>query len=179
MEIKIDSRILKVFFEEPGKGYLIREVARLSGVNHTTVGQYLKYLVKEGILTQEEGDTYGKYRVVVSKKYLNLKLYYNLEKLRVSKIIEDLQEFYDFPTIVLFGSYLNGNDDSKSDVDLCVISEIEKEFDVGKYEKKLNRKVSIHRFSKKSWAEMKLKNKELVNNICNGLTLSGELEVFK
>lgn len=179
MEVKIDSRILKVFFEEPGKGYLIREVARLSGVNHTTVSHYLKYLVKEGILTQEKGDIYGRYRVAVSRKYLNLKLYYNLEKLRISGLVEDLEQFYDFPAIVLFGSYLFGNDDSKSDVDICVITDIQKEFNVKKYEKHIHRKISLHVFSKKKWEEMKVKNKELVNNICKGFILSGELEVLK
>ncbi|MFH1801925.1 MAG: nucleotidyltransferase domain-containing protein [archaeon] len=177
MEIKIDSRILKVFFEEPGKGYLIREVARKSGVNHTTVSQYLKYLVKEGILANEKDGLYGGYRVVVSRKYLNLKLYYNLEKLRISGLIEGLQKFYDFPTIVVFGSYASATDGKGSDVDICILTEIDKEFDTSKYEKVLNRVVGLHRFNREKWCAMKEKNKELVNSICNGLVLSGELEV--
>ncbi|MBU1051267.1 MAG: winged helix-turn-helix domain-containing protein [Nanoarchaeota archaeon] len=178
MEIKADSRILKVFFEEPRKAYLIREVARKTGVNHTTVSQYLKNLVKEGILVKEKDGLYGGYRAVLSKKYLNLKLFYNFEKLRKSKLIEELQKFYDFPTIVVFGSYAKAMDDSDSDIDICVLTEIDKEFETGKYEKLLNRKIGLHRFNRKKWNIMKEKNKELVNNICNGITLSGELEVM-
>jgi predicted nucleotidyltransferase len=177
METKIDSRILKVFFDEPEKSYLIREIARISKVNHTTVSQYLKYLVKEGILKKEKDGLYGGYKVVISKKYLNMKLFYNLEKLRVSGLIEALEKFYDFPTIVVFGSYALATDSSGSDIDICVITSVEKEFDSEKYEKILNRKVSIHKFDKKKWKTMAEKNKELVNNICNGITLSGELEL--
>ena len=177
MEIKIDTRILKVFFEEPRKAYMIREVARKSGVNHTSVSQYLKYLVEKGILVREKDGLYGGYKVVISGKYLNLKSFYNLEKLRMSGIVEDLQRFYDFPTIVVFGSYAKATDDSTSDIDLCVITDVEKEFNAEKYEKLLNRKIGLHKSSKKKWGIMKEKNKELVNNICNGITLSGELEV--
>ena len=58
------------------------------------------------------------------------------------------------------------------------ISDIEKEFSTEKYEKVLNRKISIHKFNKKSWTKLKESNPHLLNNICNGMILSGELEVL-
>ena len=48
-----------------------------------------------------------------------------------------------------------------------------------KYEKKLNRKVSLHKFDKNSWTKIRKSNPNLVNNICNGIVLSGELEVLQ
>ena len=48
-----------------------------------------------------------------------------------------------------------------------------------KYERILNRKVSPHFFSDKEWERNKIKNRQLVNNICNGIVLSGQLEVIK
>lgn len=178
MEIKIDFRILGVFFEEPNKARLIREIARKTKINHTTVGQYLKYLVKEGILEKENEGLYAGYKASFSQKYFNLKLFYNLEKIRISGLIKDLQNFYDFPTIILFGSYAHTKDDSGSDIDFCLLTEVEKELNTEKYEKSLNRKISLHIFSKKKWNSMKEKNKELVNSICNGIVLSGELEIL-
>ncbi|OYT32339.1 hypothetical protein B6U93_02170 [Candidatus Woesearchaeota archaeon ex4484_78] len=170
--------ILKPFFEDPNRKYSIRELSRILKINHTTVRQYLNKLVKEGFLSFKKEGLYSFYRIVLSKKTLNLKLYYNLEKLRESGLIEALEKKYDLPVIVLFGSYSSATDDITSDVDLCLISNIEKEVSTEKYEKVLNRKVSIHKFNKKSWEKTKKLNPNLVNSICNGIVLSGELEVL-
>jgi DNA-binding transcriptional MocR family regulator len=176
MEKKIT--ILKPFFENPNKKYSIRELSRILKINHTTVRQYLNKLVREGFLSSKKEGLYSFYRLILDKKTLNLKLYYNLEKIRESKLIEDLEKEYDLPVIVLFGGYASAMDDSTSDIDLCLISNIEKDFSTEKYEKKLNRKVSIHKFNKTSWEKSKKSNPNLINNICNGIVLSGELEVL-
>ena len=170
--------ILKPFFEDPNRKHSIRELSRILKINHTTVRQYLNKLVKEGFLSSKKEGLYSFYRLVLNKETLNLKLYYNLEKIRKSKIIEDLEKNYDLPVIVLFGSYASAMDNITSDIDICLISNIEKEFSTEKYEKKLNRKVSIHRFNKISWEKAKKSNPNLINNICNGIVLSGELEVL-
>jgi len=170
--------ILKSFFEDPNKKFSIRELSRILKINHTTVRQHLNKLVKEGLLSLKKEGIYSFYRLVINKKTLNLKLYYNLEKIRKSRIIEDLERDFDFPIIVLFGSYATAMDDLTSDIDLCLISNIKKEFSTEKYEKKLNRKVSIHKFNKASWEKAKKLNPTLINNICNGIVLSGELEVL-
>ena len=116
--------------------------------------------------------------MILSKKALNLKLYYNLEKIRNSSLIEDLEKAYDLPVIVLFGSYASARDDTSSDIDICLISNVDKEFQIEKYEKRLNRKMSLHKFSKDSWSKAKKSNPNLVNNICNGIVLSGELVIL-
>lgn len=170
--------ILRPFFEDPNSRFSIRELSRLLRINHTTVRQYLDKLVKEGFLSLKKEGVYSFYRIVLSKKTLNLKLYYNLEKIRNSNLIEDLERLYDLPVIVLFGSCASAMDDAGSDIDICIISDVEKEFPIEKYEKILNRKISLHRFSRGLWSRSKKSNPNLVNNICNGVVLSGELEVL-
>ena len=170
--------ILKPFFEDPNRKFSIRELSRILGINHTTVRQHLNKLVKEGFLDSKKGGVYSFYQPVLSKKTLNLKLYYNLEKIRNSNLAEALEKAYDLPVIVVFGSYATASDDMGSDVDICLISNIEKEFFLEKYEKILNRGVSLHKFSKKTWDRAKKSNPNLVNSICNGIVLSGELEVL-
>ena len=176
MERKI--AILKSFFENPSKKYSIRELSRVLGINHTTVRQYLDKLAKEGFLSSKKEGLYSFYRLIIGKKTLNLKLYYNLEKIRKSKLVEDLEKSYDFPVIVLFGSYAFAMDDLTSDIDICLISNIEKDFSVDRYRRRLNRKVSIHKFSRTLWEKSKKSNPNLINNICNGIVLSGEFEVL-
>jgi len=176
MERKIT--ILKPFFEDPNRKFSIRELSRILKINHTTVRQYLNKLVKEGFLSSKKERLYSFYQLILSKKALNLKLYYNLEKIRNSNLIEDLEKAYDLPVIVLFGSYTLARDDTSSDIDICLISNVDKEFQTNKYEKSLNRKISLHKFSKDSWDKAKKSNPNLINNICNGIVLSGELVVL-
>ena len=170
--------ILKPFFEDPNRKFSIRELSRILKINHTTVRKYLNKLVKEGFLLSKKEGIYTFYHLILSKKTLNLKSYYNLEKIRQSSLIEDLEKAYDLPVIVLFGSYASARDDARSDIDICLISNIEKEFQIEKYEQKLNRKISLHKFSKDSWSKAKRSNPNLVNNICNGIVLSGELVIL-
>ena len=127
--------ILKPFFEAPNKRYSIRELARVLKINHTTVRQHLNSLVKEEFLKIKKEGIYSFYQLILSKKTLNLKLYYNLEKIRTSKIIGDLEKAYDLPIIILFGSYASATDTLTSDIDLCLITNVEKEFALSKYEK--------------------------------------------
>lgn len=176
MERKIT--ILKPFFEDPNRRFGIRELARILKINHTTVRQYLNRLVNEGFLSSKKERLYSVYQLVLNKKTLNLKLYYNLEKIRQSGLVEGLEEAYDLPVIVLFGSYASAMDDKTSDMDICLISNIKKEFPTQKYEKKLNRKISIHKFDEESWEKAKKLNPDLINSICNGIVLSGEMEVL-
>ena len=170
--------ILSRFFEDAQRTFNIRELARLIKVNHTTVRQYLSKLVKEGFLIKKKGNIYNSYASDISQKYLNLKLFYNLEKLRKSHLIEFLEKQFDFPTIILFGSYAKARDTKDSDIDIYIISNIKKQINIKSYELELNKEVNLHIFTKKEFEIQKQKNPELINSLANGMILSGELEIL-
>lgn len=170
--------ILKPFFENPEKGFQIREISRTIKINPTTIRQYLNKLVKEEYLLIKKEGIYPAYYSNTSKKYLNLKLFYNLENIRNSDLIEFLEKEFDYPIIILFGSYSKAQDYLNSDIDLCIISDIEKEINLKEYEKRLDKKIQIHLIKRSMIKAMKLKNPHLLNSICNGLVLSGELEII-
>jgi len=177
METKIN--ILKPFLENPNEEFQIRELSRLLKINHTTIRQYLLKLLKEDLIEIKKGKPYDYFQAKQTKKFLNLKLFYNLEKLRESELIEQIEKDYNLPTIILFGSYASAIDDKNSDIDLFILTNIEKEIDYSQFEKKLNRKISIHLYTENKLSIAKTKNPELINNIINGITLSGKLEIFK
>jgi predicted nucleotidyltransferase len=183
MEIKnnIFPKELIPFFEEPGRSFYIRGIARELGINHTTVGQKLNKFVKEGFLKKEKTKEriYPGYSLNETQRTLNLKFYYNLEKIYFSGLLEDLGKYYDYPVIVLFGSYFQARDDEKSDLDLFILSEVNKEIDVKKYEKKVNRKISLHLFNQKTFDNLVKKKSDFINSVINGFVLSGQLEVLK
>lgn len=170
--------ILKPFFQNPNEEFQIRELSRLLKINHTTIRQYLLKFVKEDLVDLRKGKPYDYFKANLNKKFLSLKLFFNLDKLRESNLIDQIEKDYDYPTIILFGSYASATDVSNSDIDLFILTNIKKEVNYSKFESQLNRKITLHVFSKENFALAKHKNPELLNNIINGITLSGKLEVF-
>jgi len=176
MDTKVNT--LRQFFRQPNRGYLIREIARLAGVNHVTARKHIREYLKEGMIVKKAAAPYPVFSAnTSSKKYLNLKLCHNLELIRESGLVERLEREYDYPVIVLFGSFAKAIDDEASDVDICIISNVDKAMDLSSYERVLGRKISIHKFTRKTWETAKRKNPGLVNGIANGIVLSGQLEV--
>ena len=76
--------------------------------------------------------------------------------------------------LTLFGSYARGEDVEESDIDLYLEAQNTKPIQLDKYEKILGHKIQV--FMHKNIRD--IKNKDLANNIINGITLNGFLEVF-
>jgi predicted nucleotidyltransferase len=174
-----NTTIMGAFFENPSRGFQIRELSRLLKANHATIRKYAINLEKEELIEIIDNKPWPYLKARINKKFLNFKLFYNLEKLRKSGLIEQIEKDYDYPVIVMFGSYASATDDKNSDIDLFVLTDIKKGTDYSKFERKLNRKITIHLFSKDKFNLAKNKNPDLLNSIINGFTLSGKLEVFK
>jgi len=164
----------KPFFEEPTKEFGVREIARIIKISPATASKQLKDLAKRGILKGRKERIYNLYKAnLESDNYKDLKIYYNIKNIKDSNLIEELNKFYLKPTIVLFGSASTGLDTETSDIDLVIISEKTKKFtNIEKYEKKLKRKLQF--FVVKDIKD--LKNKHLINNIINGITIQGKIK---
>ncbi len=165
--------MLKLFFEEPTREFNVREVARLLKISPATASKELKGLVKKGILKERKERVLNLYKANIENDlYKDIKIFYNIRKIKESGLIDALNKFYLKPTIVMFGSCAFGMDTETSDFDLLIISEKTKAFDVKKYEKKIKRKIQL--FVVKDIKN--LKNKYLINNILNGITIQGKVK---
>ncbi|RLI96702.1 MAG: hypothetical protein DRO96_02470 [Candidatus Aenigmatarchaeota archaeon] len=109
-----------------------------------------------------------------NENYLLEKKLYNIKSLYVSGLVEFLKVELSNPSIILFGSYAKGEDTERSDIDLYIETPSKKDITLEKFEKKLKRNIQI--FRHKNLFE--IKNKDLVNNIINGIVLNGFVEVF-
>ena len=166
--------IMKLFFEEPSREFNVREVARILKISPATASKKLESLVNDRILKERKERMLNLYIANIdSDYYRDVKVFYNITKLRNSGILEALDKFYMKPTILFFGSGSYGMDMETSDFDLVVISEKTTEFEERKkFEKKLNRRLQI--FAVKDIKEMK--NKHLINNVLNGITIQGAVK---
>ncbi len=179
MSKKVDN-ILALFVEEPDRKFNVREAARILKINPSTASKYLNQLAREGLLIKKKERNLILYSAdTESRKFRDFKIYYNIKKIRESGLVDFLEKEMNYPeTIVLFGSYVKGENTKRSDIDLFILSASEVP-DLKPFQKKLEAEIQIFVHSRKEIEQMKIKNKELLNNIINGIRLSGFFEVFR
>ena len=165
---------LKPFFESPLKDLVVREYARATKISPATASRILKEFGKKGILKEKKERTFILYKANLENDlYKDLKIFYNLRKIKDSGLLESLNQFYLKPTIILFGSASKGEDIEGSDFDLVIISEKTKEFPEEKiFEKKLNRELQLLKIKNLK----DLRNEHLINNVLNGITIQGQVQ---
>ena len=169
----IKKQLEEFFFTYPTKKLRLRAIEREAHLTFPSVIRYTKELEKEGILTHatiSQTTFYSADRS--SQNYLLQKKLYNLEK--IEELKEYLKNELANPVIILFGSYSKGEDTEESDIDLFIQSLSKKKLDLSLYEKKLQRPIQIFRYG----SIKEVKNKDLANNILNGINLTGFIEVY-
>ena len=169
-----ELNILKIFLESPTKEFNVREAARTLKITPATASSKLKFFSKDGLLKGRKERNLLLYRADLDRdKFRDLKLFYNIRKLKESGFVEELNKFYLKPAIILFGSAAYGLDTEESDMDLAIISENKKDFpSLKQFEKKLNRRLQLFVVSNIK----DLKNKHLINNVLNGRVIQGEVK---
>jgi len=154
----------------------VRQIERVIKSPLHSVIRYTKELEKQGILKSSSMAGMKLYSADrTSSSFLLEKGLYNLRSLYSSGLVEFLTQELSNPTIVLFGSYVRGEDVEKSDIDIYIESAKKELPSLNKFEKKLQRGIQLFKYKDISRVE----NKELANNIINGITLNGFLEVLK
>ncbi|MBI2045521.1 nucleotidyltransferase domain-containing protein [Candidatus Pacearchaeota archaeon] len=175
------DKLIEIFLEEPEKEFYVRELSRNLKKSPTTISKYLKELEKKGILDSEKKFNHLFFKANTEKEaFKQLKINYNLKKIKESGIISFLaKEFNEPRAVVLFGSFAKGEDIKASDIDLLVITPLKKEINLEKFEDEVGHKIQLFLFSNKELEKMKEENKELLNSFINGAILYGFVEMFK
>ncbi|MFH1650119.1 MAG: nucleotidyltransferase domain-containing protein, partial [Candidatus Woesearchaeota archaeon] len=148
------------------------------GVAHTSVKKNLTELARLGIIKESfERKGVRKFPVYMAdmenKLYKRYKVIHNMLAILESGLVEFIADSIMPKSIVLFGSYKNGEDVEDSDIDLFVGC-VQEKLDLKKFERKLHRAIELH-FNR----DFSAYPSELKNNIVNGVVLSGYLEVYK
>ena len=171
----IKKQMKEYFFLNPTKRMRIRQMEREIGIPLPSAIRYKNELREEGILKKIElADTIMFQADRSSKKFLLEKKLFNLRMLFESGLVDYLVDEYNNATIIVFGSYSRGEDIEGSDIDIYLETALSP-INLEKFEKKLQRNIQLFNFKKIH----SVKNKELANNIINGIVLNGFVEVFK
>ena len=166
-------RILQEFFNFPRRNFHMREISRAVKIAQPSTLAHLKALLNEGFILREKK---GIYPTFIANRDNELFKHYKKFNL-VSRIYQEglLDYIYDncMPNaIIIFGSASKGEDIEESDIDIFIQAP-EKRLALGKYEKSLNRRISL--FFEEDFHRL---SNELKNNILNGIILKGYIKIF-
>ncbi len=172
-------RVLKVFLDDPLKGFRLREISRVLKLGLPSVSKYVKNLEKEELVVKK--NVHGANVWFGNRESRLFKVYKRFETSRLieeSGLIDYLNKGLGFPTVVLYGSHALGEDANGSDIDLFVVASGKSKLDIERFEEKLKKKLHLFVHSERELEKLKANNKELINNILNGVVLSGYLKVL-
>ena len=169
----IRYNVLSVFFDSPTKGFQIREISRLIHLGQPSVTNHLNALEREGFIIKDNKGIYPSFKA--NREDNSFKLYKKFDiilRINSSRLLDYLYNNCLPSSMILFGSASKGEDIEISDIDIFIQSK-EKKLNLDKYEKVLNRKISL--FFKEDFDKL---TKEMKNNILNGIMLNGYIKVF-
>ena len=167
-------KVMELFFKFPYTSFHIREIARLTGLSSTGVIKIIKKLKKEKLLLSKKANNMEEIKPDFNGRFLIIKRLYNIYSIYDSGLIDYIKSYYEMPqSIILFGSYSNGTDTEKSDIDIGVVSAKKEIRDFKKFETRLSRKINLHLI------EIKNTPKEFINSLANGVVLEGFVEMVK
>jgi predicted nucleotidyltransferase len=167
----LQREILRFLFIKSGKSFNQRQIALALGVSPTAISNSLSLLEKDGLikLNKKEGD--NRLSIELNKdnaKVFQLKRIENLKILYESGLVDFLSETFSLTTIILFGSYAQGEDITTSDIDIAIIGSKQKNINLEKYGRILERDIIVNFYDNLKNIETNLKS-----NILNGITLKG------
>ena len=167
-------KVMELFFKFPYTSFHIREIARLTGLSSTGVIKIIKKLKQEKLLLSKKANNMEEVKPDFNGRFLIIKRLYNIYSIYDSGLIDYIKSYYEMPqSIILFGSYSNGTDTEKSDIDIGVVSAKKEIPDFKKFETRLSRKINLHLI------EIKNTPKEFINSLANGIVLEGFVEMVK
>ncbi|MFH1408293.1 MAG: nucleotidyltransferase domain-containing protein [Nanoarchaeota archaeon] len=165
--------VLSYFLTYPTRVFHLRELARVTTVSFPWTRQIVDELHKQKLIVKEKkGNIILIKANIDSPSYRVLKRSHNFISLHQCGLVDFLIDKYVRPeVIVLFGSFEKGEDVEKSDIDIAIISFKEMKLDVTKYERLLEKRISLKTFTRKQI------EKDFWNTLANGTTLYGYLEL--
>ncbi len=162
-----EKKVLNYFLEHPTKEIHLRALSKEIDVSHTWVEKTVEKLRSEDLV--EVNMPYNLKQIKAQREnplFKAIKRYRNILKLH--DLTCYLEEEYNHPeAIVVFGSYAQGEDIEKSDIDIAVITKADGEVDLTKFEQKLGRDISLKVIEEPT--------EEFKTSLINGITLRGFL----
>ena len=170
---KLQSEIFRLLCVKVGSRLTQRKIAQILGASPTAVGNSLALLKKENLIKiSEESNLHLVELNRDNEKSIGLKRVENLKMIYESGLSSFLEKAHPGCTVLLFGSYSQGNDTVKSDIDIAVIGSRDKNLEMSKFNTLLGRTININYYKELGSIDVYLKA-----NLLSGIILAGAIEL--
>jgi len=169
----LQQEILRLFFVKAGTSLNQRQIANLLKVTPPAVMKAMPYLEKEDMIKLKQDKETKRWSVELNRNQMvmQLKRADNLKQIYETGLADFLEKEFAGATLILFGSYSRGEDIINSDIDIAIIGRKDRQIDISRYEKILERKININYY-----ISFKIE-RHLKENLCNGIVLAGGIEL--
>ncbi|RKX72469.1 hypothetical protein DRP43_00705 [candidate division TA06 bacterium] len=152
-------KILRYFALHPSKGVYVKEIAKKLNLSAGICSKILRELLELQILEKNNLGQAHYYKLADNYITKELKRFIGLSLIYKARIIENITDEFDKPTsIVLYGSYITGEFNEKSDIDILVIGSGKQRIDTHNLEEAIGKEINIEVFSIGNWLMLKKKN---------------------
>jgi predicted nucleotidyltransferase len=170
----LQQEISRLLFVKAGSSMNAHAIAKALNVSQPAVSKALPQMEKKGLIKMKKDKNSKRLSIELNRDDHNiiwLKRADNLKQLYDSGLVQSLYDKFPGASIILFGSYAFGEDTINSDIDLAIIG-YDKEISLEMFEKILGRTISLNYYE-----SFKKIDKHLLNNILNGITLKGAIDL--
>ncbi len=169
-----ERKVLEFLFLKSGKTFTPHQISKKLNISSPAILSALRSLKSKDIVKMEKNEV-GRFSVKLNRDnmlVLGLKRAWNLEILYRTGFVKSLYDYFPGATVILFGSYSNGEDTCKSDIDIAVVGMKRVEVNMKKFENILEREINIEFFD-----SFKNIDKHLLNSLLNGIVLKGVVDI--
>ncbi len=171
----LQNQILRLLFIKTGSVLNQRQIALALNVSQPAIIKAIPLLEKNNLIKLNKDKETKRWSISLNTQnheVMQLKRVDNLLQVYESNLVDYLEKEYAGATIILFGSYARGEDTINSDIDIAIIGRKEKDTNLNKYEKLLEREININFYE-----SFKKIHKNLKENLANGIVLIGGFEL--
>jgi len=171
----LQQEILRLLFIKSGTSLNQRGIARILEVSQPAVMKALPKIEQDRLIKVKQDKDSKRWSIELNRdnyKIMQLKRADNLKQVYESGLADFLEKEFAGATIILFGSYSRGEDTANSDIDIAIIGRKEKEVDLAKFDKMLERTININFYE-----NFEKIHKNLKENLFNGIVLAGGIEL--
>lgn len=168
---QITIKILGYYFLNPDRRHYINELSKILVVDPGNLFRKLRELEKEGLLSS---DVVGNQKYFsLNKKWPLLEEYKSIFKLKFGLpelLKEKLKKVEGLKAAYIFGSYVKGNFEDESDIDVLLVGDHDHSAVfrvISPLEKMLGREINVIDYSTKEFTAKQKNNSEFVSQVLN------------
>lgn len=171
----LQQEIMRLLFVKVGIALNVRRISQFLEVSAPAVAKALPNLNKKRLVNIQQDTESNRWSIELNRNshsVMQLKRADNLKQIYETGLADLLEKEFAGATIIIFGSYSRGEDVAKSDIDVAIVGRKSKSIDLTKFNDLLERKIIINFYD--SFDKI---HKNLKENLCNGIVLSGGVEL--